>query len=117
MMRILLTTLILALGFGMAMAQSSGTPEEKANYLTDVLMNPDLEMSAEQLEKAKAANLEMFRKIAKEEASGGSLRTIRGFMVERNKQLSGILSADQMKTFESKMREYQMKVDKKFGHG
>jgi len=96
------------------LAQSKGSPEEKAKYLSETILKQDLSLNEEQLEKIYEANLEMFNNILKEESSGGSMREIRNFMLERNKKLKVILTSNQYQKFESNMMEYQEMLDKKF---
>ena len=112
-MKYLAAVTLLLFSFVVA-AQTKGSPEEKAKFLTETIMKSDLGLTQEQTEKVYNANLDMFKKILKEESSGGSIREIRNFMLDRNKALKTILSAEQYHKFEQNLMGYQEKIEEKF---
>ncbi len=114
-MKRLLPLLLILFAYSSGFSQSKGSPEEKAKYLTETILKSDLKLANAQIPKVYEVNLDMFRKISKEEASGGSIRQIRTFMLERNEELQKVLTAPQYEKFETNFRDYQEKMEEKFG--
>ena len=115
--RVVACALYLLLIAATAQAQFAGlaktTPEQRATAWTDV-MEAKLDLSAAQLEKVSALNLESAQKAEPViKGSGGrfsKIRQLRSIEAEKEKKLASLISAEQLETFESSSSELRSQV-------
>jgi len=94
-------------------AQTKGTPQEKAEYLTQI-MEQEIPLEAEQTKEVLAINLEMIENIDQARENGEPFSVLREYSETRDELLMDVLGDDQYKVFESKLALFRQKMNEKF---
>ncbi|MCZ6520216.1 MAG: hypothetical protein O6848_01815 [Bacteroidetes bacterium] len=100
---------------GIVKAQSKATPEERAKYLTEVLMKDKLDLKDDQLENVNAVNLEMLQNMDEAKANNEPFSALKEYSDTRDEQLKDIFTPQQYVSFQSNLPFFRKKMNEKFG--
>ncbi len=110
---ILMVFLVILTGF--VKAQSKATPEERAKYLTEILMKDKLDLKDDQLENVNAVNLEMLQNMDEAKANNEPFSALKEYSDTRDEQLKDIFTPQQYVSFQSNLPFFRKKMNEKFG--
>ena len=105
-----------SLGLALALtgtAQSIGTPDEKAEFLTSV-MTDEIPLKPDQVESVFEINLEMIEGIDQARNNEEPYSVLREFSENRDDLLADILDPDQYESFEDNLPLFRQKMNERF---